>query len=336
VKDAPAVPRYVEQVRALYRAICSEGRGPGARLVDLGTGPLGCAASKALEEAGLAEVRAYATANDALRAIAALDRAQAPPATHTASRTADAQGWIAGVAPLTPPPSVLRALGAVPQIERTRAPSWGALAFEPSGKLLVKTVAGVVRADPVQGDEVPADDVQAWRWAVVSPDGSRRWTDSYDACDGVALHATFAANAGAQVTDVSLPVAPPPGSRCAHPGERGDPAPTLPIAWGPRGLEAIVAGEPLLIAPDLSRATPSVASLEQPFTLGAPRSPGGKVIVVPTSAGILVRGAKARIFRAKELEGGYLELRDCAVSDDTARVACVRGGRAFVGVWMAE
>jgi hypothetical protein len=157
--------------------------------------------------------------------------------------------------------------------------------------------------------------------------------DSYDACDGLALHATFGAGEGAQVRDVALPVPPSPGAKCEHPGARGEPAPTLPVAWGPRGLEAIVAGEPVLIAPDLSRATPSLAPLDQPVTLGAPRSPSGKVSVVPTSMGILVRGTRSRLLRAKELDGGYVELRDCAVSDDGARVACVRGGRAFVGVW---
>jgi hypothetical protein len=97
-----------------------------------------------------------------------------------------------------------------------------------------------------------------------------------------------------------------------------------------------VAGEPLLISPDLSRATSLVASLDQPVTPGAPRSPNGKLLAVPTTMGIFVHGAHSRLLRAKELDGGYLELRDCVVSDDGARVACVRGGRAFVGVWAPE
>jgi hypothetical protein len=49
--------------------------------------------------------------------------------------------------------------------------------------------------------------------------------------------------------------------------------------------------------------------------------------------GILVMGARSRLLRAKELEGAYGELYDCVVTDDGARVACARGGRAFVGVW---
>jgi hypothetical protein len=335
-KDAPSVPRYVEQVRSLYRALCVEGGAP--RMVDLEGGrPLACgSASKGLEEAGLAEVRAYAATGDALRAIAALDRAQLPPATHTAPRTTDAQTWIANLATVLAAPSSLRALGAVPQIERGHAPSWGALAFDANGKVLIRTTAGVVRADPVQGDEASADDVKAWRAGVVSPEGAYRWVESYDACDGRSLRTTFAPNAGGDLKDVALPIAPPLGGKCASAGAHGELAATLPVAWGARGVEAIVAGEPLLISPDLTRATPSVASLGQPVTLGAPRSPNGKILSVPTSLGILVRGARSRLLRAKELEGGYLELRDCAVSDDGGRVACVRGGRAFVGVWDPE
>jgi len=183
--------------------------------------------------------------------------------------------------------------------------------------------------------------VTAWRAGVVSPDGAYRWIEAYDACDGVALHATFAPTANGDARDVALPIAPPLGAHCAHQagdhaGARGDPAQTFAVAWGTRGLEAIVAGEPILVSPDLVRATASQSSLDQPTTLGAPRSPNGRVLVTPTSMGLLVRGAHSRLFRARELEGGYLDVRDCTVSDDAARVACVRGGRAFVGIWLPE
>jgi hypothetical protein len=337
-KEALAVPRLVEQARNLFRAVCAEGGGP--RIVDVGgmQGPAGtirCGTSKALEEVDLAEVRAYAVGGDPLRAIAALDRAQVAPASKTTTRTADAQGWIAQAAPTLASPSVLRAIGAVPQIDRGRSPVWGAVAFDANGRALVRTVAGVVRVDPVSGDEAAAPDVAVWRSALVSPDTAYRWLESRDECDGVSLHAVFAPNAGGDLRDVALPIAPPLGARCADPSH-GEPATTLPIAWGPGGLEAVVAGEPLLVSGDLTRATPLVAPLGQPVTAGAPRSPNGKVLVFPTSLGILVRGARSRLLRAKELDGGYAELRDCAVSDDGARVACVRGGRAFVGVWEPE
>jgi hypothetical protein len=107
----------------------------------------------------------------------------------------------------------------------------------------------------------------------------------------------------------------------------------LPVAWGALGLEVIAAGFPALVAPDLLRAAPLAQPLGQPVTSGAPRSPDGKTLVVPTTEGILVVGSRARLLRAKELEGAYGELYDCVVSNDASRVACVRGGRAFVGIW---
>jgi len=114
------------------------------------------------------------------------------------------------------------------------------------------------------------------------------------------------------------------------------PVSLTPIAWGAGGLEAVVAGSPLLFSSFTAEGAKVGALLQplgQPVTPGAPRSPDGRTTVVPTSQGIVVRGEKARILRARELDHGYLELRDCAVSDDASRVACVRGGRAFVGIW---
>ena len=133
--------------------------------------------------------------------------------------------------------------------------------------------------------------------------------------------------------DVALPVPAPLGGRCA--GSRGAPARAIPIAWGKGGLEAIVEGEPVLVAPDLASASPLSAFLDEPPVRGAPRSPGGKAYVIPTDAGLLVRGARARLFRARALDGTYADERACVVSDDETHVACVRAGKAWVGVWDA-
>ena len=88
--------------------------------------------------------------------------------------------------------------------------------------------------------------------------------------------------------DVALPVAPAPGGRCT--GSRGALAQAIPVAWGPGGLEAIVEGEPVLVSPDLARASGLAAFLDQAWTPGSPRAPDGKTYVVPTPAGLLVRG----------------------------------------------
>jgi hypothetical protein len=330
-KEAAAVPPFVAQMRALWRAVCADGGAP--RLLGVsGTGAISCGSTRALEEAGLAEVRAYVTLGDPLRAALSLDRAESPPASRTAARMTEARGWIEQIAPLVAARG-LRAVSAVPQSGKGHEPAWGALTFEPSGKLLVRTRAGVVRVDADAGDESSADDVTAWPAAVTSPDGALRWIETYDACDGVALHATFAG--GDDVHDVALPVAPSLGDRCS--GSRGAPARALAVAWGPGGLEAIVEGQPLLVTPDASRASLLAALPDSsPAARGAPRSPDGKVLVAATSVGLLVRSAsRARLYRAPELDGTWSEQRDCAVSNDATHVACVRAGKVWVGGWDA-
>jgi hypothetical protein len=343
--SAPKVLGEVSSIKALFAAICAEGGAP--RLANVvGAGPVACGPSRALEEAGLALVRAHATLGDPVGAAAALDRATQPPASRTPVRVTEGQAWVTAIAPILSG-GHLRALAAVPKSEPPHPPSWGPLAFEPSGKLLVRTPSGVVRVDPATGDEADAPEVAPWPSNVVAPlpaageEGVRtgRFTGAFDPCDGFALHAGFSAAPGdGDAREVPLPVAPPLGPRCAS---KGEPVPTTAIAWGSRGLEAIVTGEPLLVAPDLAHASLPPGPLDQPFQPGSPRSPNGKGLVVPTALGILVRGSgssgvpapKSHLFRAKELEGGYLELRDCAVSDDLARIACTRGGRAFAGIW---
>ena len=77
-KDASSVPAHVAQMRALYRAMCPEAG--ATRLVHkLGSATITCGSSRMMEDAGIAEVRAYATLGDPLRAALALDAAQKPP-----------------------------------------------------------------------------------------------------------------------------------------------------------------------------------------------------------------------------------------------------------------
>src|SRR5262249_2074426 len=103
-----------------------------------------------------------------LLAIGILDRSQKFPATKTAARTTEAQGWITTAVPIINASDSPRQIAAVPAFERTKTPAYGALAFEPSGKLLVRTTAGVVRVDPTTGDETDASDVKAWDLAVTN------------------------------------------------------------------------------------------------------------------------------------------------------------------------
>ena len=331
-KDAASVPAAARQVRALYAAICQEGGSPRMAIGSWRHG-ISCGPSHALEDAGVAEARAYANTGDVLRALVARDRAEAPPSTHTPQRAADADAAIAAAAP-TVNQATLRAVSAIPQIHRTKGPAWGALAFDDANKLLVRTLAGVVRVDPAQGDESAATDVATWPNDVVSPDGTLRFLEAYSPCS-YSLHATIAPVGAAElsldVKDVPLPIESPLGVACS--GAKGNPVSAIPVSWGPSGLEAIVAREPIVFAADWKGASAIAQFASQPSPHGSPRSPDGKSICLPSFAGIVVKSDRTRIFKAPELEGGYGELRDCTVSNDGVHVACVRGGRAFVGTW---
>jgi hypothetical protein len=331
-KDAPGVPLLVAQTRALWRAVCADGGAPRLSGVT-GTGAITCGSTRALEEAGLAEVRSYVTTGDILRAALALDRAERAPASRTPARVAEARKWLEQLAPASGSGAV-RWLSAAPEVRSGHEPAWGALAFDADGGLLVRTRAGVVRVRTEVADgslaEVPAAEVPSWSTAVASADGALRWIETYDACDGVALHASFAA--GDDLRDVSLPVAPPLGDRCV--GSRGAPVRAWPIAWGPAGLEAIADGEPVLVTPESGRASLLSGRLDSPVTRGAPRSPDGRILVVATSAGLLVRSpAGARLLRSPAPDAAWAEDRDCAVSNDASHVACVRRGKAWLGSW---
>jgi hypothetical protein len=331
-KEAPAASALAAAGRLLFGAVCAES--PLRRVAPPPmTSPLVCEAARPLEELGLAAANAAVTEGDALRAIAALDLAESAPAAKTPAKVAEVVQRLGSLAPVVDA-SQIRAIGAVPRVG-TEGASWGALRFEPSGQLLVRTLAGVVRVDPVHGDEAEASGVLAWDAKVMSPDNKLRFDGVVDPCRGEVLEASLVRAGdsdarGGDAESVPLPIALPLTACSPASPTR---VPTVPVAWGPLGLELVARGEPVSIPAGTRKASPLYQLLGQPVTPGAPLSPNGETLVVPTSEGLVVRGKRTRILRAKELEHGYGELRDCAVSDDGARVACVRGGIAFVGVW---
>ena len=330
-RDAATVPGLAHQMRMLFRAMCLEGGAPRllklrGSVSDPANGAVACGSSKPLEDAGIAEVRAFVTQGDALRAVASASIAQLAPATRTAARSAEIAKLLGDVAPLVQARST-RVLGITLPTTRAAHPVWGSLAFEPSGKLLVRGPSAVSRVDVESGEATDAE-LPAWPTQVVSPDGKSRWLEAYSACEGVSLRATFAPiDAESEMRDVLLPVAPPLGSRCA--GGRGEAATTIPIAWGPRGLEALVAGLPLLVKPETSSAIVMTSPLGEMPPFGSPRSAGARAMAIATSQGVLVKTTKSARYRAPELEP-YVDLSQCTTNDDASRIACVKRGRVVV------
>ncbi|MFO0678115.1 MAG: hypothetical protein U0169_16385 [Polyangiaceae bacterium] len=330
-KEAAAVGPFVFSAKNLFATVCTEG-GEKRFTKLVGVALPTCGPSRALEELGLAETRAFAAQGDVLRATAALERAQRAPATRTPNRTNDGTNWILAASPATVATEV-KVVAAVPQVDRGKGPTWGPLAFESSGKLLVRTAGGVVRSDPALGDESAAEDVTPWKGAVLAPDKATRWLEAYNPCTGGPIHVTFSPTGDGDLHDLALPIAPALGSRCAN--AKGEPVPTLPVAWSERGIEMVVAGEPFLVSPDWKHAAFASAPLGEPSAQGGPRSPNGKITVVPTSIGLVVQKPAPRTYRAKEFDGAYADLHGCTVSDDARRVACVLRGKVLVGFWPA-
>ena len=134
---------------------------------------------------------------------------------------------------------------------------------------------------------------------------------------------------GGDLADVSLPIPPRIGARCST--AKGMPAPVVPLAWGPGGLETLVSGEPVLVVTASKTASMLRAPLGQITPKGSARSPDGKTLAHSSALGVLVTSAqKSRLVRSTDLDGTYAEQRDCTASDDGSRVACVRAGKAWV------
>jgi len=321
-KEAAGVPALVHDLRALYRAMCLEGGAPRITKIHGGSAA-SCGATRALEDAAVAEVRAYVAQGDALRAFAAAAVAQLPPATKTAASTAQLQKLLGEVAPVLN--ASVRTSGVVPEPSKGRHPEWGPLFFEPGGKLMVRRGKSVSRVDPETGEGEVAD-APPWRTEVVSPDGKSRFLEAYHACEGVGLHATFAPTDDGDMTEVLIPIAPRLGKTCAG---RGEPAPIVPLSWGEHGLEAIVAGQLVAFEGGKARlATTFGVDVPPP---GSARSVGGKAAVVPVDAGLLLQGRTPgwMLVKSPDLEP-YGELRSCVVTDDASRVACVRRGKIVI------
>ena len=336
--DALSVPASVRQIGKLYAWICSDS---GEPLVSVSSGGIRCGPSRALEDAAAAAVRAALALGDLPRAIAAYEHIGWRPATTTKQRRAELEKAIVKAAPLRAP-SVIRVFATAPDFDPSGAPGWGPLTFTPGGDLLVRTKTGLAMVNLQTGAEGHAQGIPTWPSAVTNLDGTVRWLGLYDPCDGASLRIRMGgANEPAFAVappptpapgarDLPVPVSPSIPSRCAPsaPAARLDP---VPVAWAAAGLEAWMAGEPVVVGADLGQAKPlgEMGSLGQPVHAGSPRSPDGRAIVIGTKLGALVRAGKSwQLWRPADLEGAYAyaDLRACTIANDAKALACIRDG----------
>lgn len=337
--EAAQVGAGVRQITRLYAWLCSDAGDP---LVMVSGGGIRCGPSRGLEDAASASVRAALTLGDVPRAMAAYDHMGWRPVPTTKQRRAELEKALLKAAPLRAP-SVTKVFATVPDLDTSGAPAWGPLTFTPGGDLLVRTKTGLAMVNVQTGSEGASQGIPSWPAAVTNLDGSARWTGLFDPCDGISLRARIGGPGDALVVasapgepppgarDLPLPVASPVPGRCfaGAPAVRPE---SVPVAWGPLGLEAWMAGAPILVSPDLTQVKPlvEVGALGQPVHAGSPRSPDGRSIVLGTRLGALVRASKSwQIWRPADLEGAYAyaDLRGCTIANDGRAVACVRDGR---------
>ena len=224
----------------------------------------------------------------------------------------------------------------------SRSPSFGPLAFNGAGDVLMRTSSGVVRVDRTSFTEAPIDGAARWPSRVapvtVGPQaapnpgapGAPAWTlAAVEArCDAPTLVARF------EATDaplVALPVLAP--SRCAA----TESVPAEVVGRAGEALLLAVRGEVIAIPeqPPL-RATLAeslAAPLGSPVPLGATRSPDGATFAYPAPRGILVatvkgvgRAATARLWPGPLADGAS----SCVPSYKGERLACVLGSSAAI------
>jgi hypothetical protein len=335
--DAALVPAGVRQLTRLYAWLCSDS---GSPMINASSGGIRCGVSRALEDAGASEVRAELARGDVQRAMSAFEQMGWRPATSTAKLRSDLEKALLKAAPVRAP-SVTRVFHTVPDLDTSGAPAWGPLTFTPTGVLLVRTAGGLFTVDVQTGSEGGAQGIPSWPGAVVGPDGTVRWLGLYDPCDGTWLRARFGPSSSPPfvvpppgepppgMRDLPVPVPPPVPSRCT-PGAPPLRLGAVPVDWGGAGLEAWVAGEPVLVSPDLAQAQPLSGWLQEPAHAGSPRSPDSRAMVFGTKLGALVRTPQGfQLWRPADLEGAYAyaDLRACTIADGARAVACVRDGR---------
>jgi hypothetical protein len=301
-------------LRRLYASLCAESGVP--RLFDAEGTPLACGDLRAfVDDLATAEVTAALTRKDFVEALAPLARDgwyHAPIGNDRRARLIKA---IEAALPRVAVTEVATLGARVPR--RGSAPRYSPLRFEAGGALLVQTAGGLVRAT-VDGRELALGaDAGVARWPLdVIGDRGLRWSGVALPCERAELELTFS-NGAPQPTRL---LAPRPGA--CRGGASVAPALSA-LAFEGTAPEAIVAGSLLGPVKTLGEA------LLRPEQPGAPRSPDGRALIVPTPLGLLVTHEHgAEIWQGAAL-GDPRSLGDCVIADRHERAACTRDDRVL-------
>jgi hypothetical protein len=308
------VPARTASARRLYATICAESG--TSRLFDADGAAFPCSGiAGALSTLFIAEVRAAIQRRDAPGAIASLARDGWYQGPLTAKQREGLEKDLSAAWPRRGTSE--RLLEPVPRA-KSGLPRFSPLTFDADGMLLVQTQDGVFRVHPEDGRaEDVRDAMEGWPLAV-GAGAAPRWTGIAFPCERseVALLESDATGTPLPSKPTRL-IAPRPGP-CGHATRL--PTPSLaPVEWTDARQAGLIGGAFFGVS--------DVAELGPAPQKGAPRSPDGKILVVPSPFGVVVAtGPKAELWAAQD----GLALSDCVVANGAARVACVRADRAVL------
>ena len=219
-------------------------------------------------------------------------------------------------------PLTARAQPSVPQL-----PHYSPLWFETDGALLIQGASGVTRLASNRATEeaVSAEaGTPSWSLDLALPNG-QRVIGAVHACDRSEL--LF------NESDAQHPLLPALASHmlAARPascnGHGTGPAVSIaPLSFDESGLDALVAGARISVAPSGKKPLAGLPAM------GTPRSPDGRWLVVPSALGLLVVGDRKELWQTDKLQdhADALHFSDCVVANDAHAVACIDSGRAIV------
>jgi len=322
-KRPSAASEHVATTLRLLSSLCAEGGVP--RVFDEDGAPFRCGnLSPVLDSLMMSDATASLAQGDPLNAFAVLRRdGWYFSKLSSTQRKALERELLRAVSRFEAlPPLVARAQPLSPAL-----PHYSPLWFEPDGALLIQGASGVTRlsADRSAETAISADGgTPSWPLDLASASG-QRVLGAVHACD----RSELLFNAG----DAAHPLLPPLTTRllAARPascaGHGTGPSVTItPLSFGESGLEALVAGARVSIAPPDKKPAAGLPEL------GTPRSPDGHWLVTPSPLGLLLIGEKKELWQTDKLSehADAGRFTDCVVANDARAIACIDAGRALV------
>jgi len=220
------------------------------------------------------------------------------------------------------PPLVVRAQPLVPA-----QPHYSPLWFESDAELLIQGAAGVTRLASDRSAEaaVSADGgAPSWPLELVGNNGLRV-LGAVHACDRSELLFNEGDAAHALLPPLTTRLLAARPASCA--GHGTGPLVTItPLSFDDNGLDALVAGARVTVAPPGKKPPGGLPEL------GTPRSPDGRFLVTPSALGLLLIGDRKELWQTAKLSehADAARFSDCVVANDARAVACIDAGRAIV------